>query len=125
MIALYVICLVGAAGIIKYLLIPVALAVKHGLLDGYNNKNDYKHLYTKDVKTLETLETDNTSIEDEIAHLESMVDRYNEMSIILENELELCSNDKKRLVLLNRLNTIDSQTFRIKKKIDTLMEKLE
>jgi hypothetical protein len=109
-------------GIIKYLLIPIMQAAKHGLIDGYNGTSKYKHLYYND---LETLETKNDDLEIEIAHLESMIDRYNEMASIVESQLELCSDEKKRLVLLNRLNTIDNQTFRLKKKIDKLLEKLD
>lgn len=124
MIVLYILGLLVVAGIIRYLLIPVAQAAKHGLIDGYNGTTQYKHLYIKDVETLESVENDQ-SIEDEIIHLEVLISRYNDMAVIIENELEYCTNDKKRLVLLNRLNTIDNQTFKLKRKIDKLQEKLE
>lgn len=122
MIILYIFGIGCIIGIIKYLLIPIIQAAKHGLIDGYNGTKTYKHLY---FDNLEDINENNQEIEDEIAHLESMIDRYNEMSVIIESQLEMCSDDKKRLVLLNRLNTIDNQTFRLKKKIDKLLEKLE
>jgi hypothetical protein len=122
MIILYIFAVGCVIGIIKYLLIPIMQAAKHGLIDGYNGSHNYSHLYYDD---LETLETENDDIETEIAHLESMIDRYNEMASIVESQLQLCSDDKKRLTLLNRLNTIDSQTYRTKKKIDKLVEKLD
>lgn len=121
MIILYIFGIGCIIGIIKYLLIPVAQAAKHGFIDGYQGKTTYKHLYIEDLETV----NNNHDIEIEIAHLESMIDRYNEMSVIIENQLSLTGDSKKRLVLLNRLNTIDSQTYRTKKKIDKLLEKLE
>lgn len=122
MIIVYIFGIGCIIGIIKYLLIPMAQAAKHGLIDGYNGTKTYKHLY---FDSLEDVNENNQEIEDEIAHLESMVDRYNKMASIVESQLQLCSDDKKRLVLLNRLNTIDSQTYRTKKKIDKLLEKLD
>ena len=121
MIIIYLMGIGFVIGIIKYLLIPIVTAIKHGLYDGWNGSNNYRSLYINDLETV-----DNTqAVDDEIAHLESMIDRYNEMSVIIEKELQLCTDNKKRLVLLNRLNTIDNQTYNAHKKIDKLLEKLE
>ena len=124
MIVLYIFGIGFIIGFIKYLLIPIIQASKHGWIDGINGTTTYKSLYFDNVENVDNTE-ENQAIEDEITHLWSMVERYNQMSNIIENELESCTDDKKRVTLLNRLNTIDNQTYQTRRKIDKLKEKLD
>ena len=124
MILLYIFGIGVVIGFIKYLLIPALEAAKHGWIDGWNGTTQYKSLYFTDYNDTEK-DDKNQAIEDEITHLESIIDRYNEMAMIVENELRYCNNDKRRMILLNKLNTLDNNTFKTKQKIDKLLEKLE
>lgn len=106
------------------LVVLFGIPVIHGIIDGWNGTTKYRSLYgLEDTNTIEDIE--DVTITDEIAHLESMIDRLNEQYIIYERELESTYNEKKRAILLSKLNTIDDRTFRLKNKIRKLQEKLE
>ena len=100
-----------------------SIPVIHGIIDGWNGTTKYRQLYDLEDESIEDLE--DTSITDEIAHLENTIIRLNEQYIIYERELESTYNEKKRAILLSKLNTLDNQTFNCKKKIRKLTEKLE
>ncbi len=104
--------------VLMYILLGVLVAVSipffHGLIFG---------LPETDTETEETEETEvNVNIEDEIAMLEINVERRNEISSILEKELETCLNEKRRIILLSKLNTIDKQTYKDLERIRKLKD---
>lgn len=110
-----------SVSIIIFVVIVIASPpIIHGLYDGITEKNKYRSFYCGNDEKPE-----NTEVLEEIAHLESMVQRYNEIAVNLENELESTSNTKKRNILLSKLNTIDNKTFTARKRIKKLKDSLE
>lgn len=77
------------------------------------------------VETINNKDNDYYTILDEITHLECIIDRLNDLEVIYRSELETCYNDKRKAVLLSKLNTIDQQTFKHRKRIIILKKKLE
>lgn len=79
----------------------------------YQYINDYLEDYTEDNIP------DN---EDEIALLEIAIERRKQAALILENELENCTDEKRIVSLITKLNTLDKQTFNDVKKIEKLRD---
>ena len=116
MIVIYIILgllLVGAS----IVLVPPII---HGFKDGWNGTSVYADRYM--IPHGETLEDDDddTSNDDEITHYEIMIERRKEAAMILEHELETCTDSKKRVTLITRLNTLDKQTYNDMKRIEKL-----
>lgn len=65
------------------------------------------------------------TIENEITLIQINLDRRKEISRIYEKQLERCYDEKKKAVLLSKLNTLDSASYRDMRKLDTLFKKLE
>lgn len=120
MIIIYIFGIASTYWIIKLILIPCLISLKHGFSDGWNGTKTYKSLYFPDEP-----EKDNTDIEDQIAHYETMIERNKERSLFYEKQLEYEKNMEKRSRLLAKLNMIDDQTFRYMQRINKLLEKLE
>ena len=123
MVILYFIGLCVAAGIIKYLLIPVVQAAKHGFIDGWNGSTKYKDLYNLYSDPPDILEDE--TIAGEIAHLKVLIDRNKQAATIIEKELKNTFDDKQRVILLSKLNNLDHKTFTYERKIDKLLEDMK
>lgn len=97
-----------------FLLIPFI----HGFFEGLTGKN-----HTEIIEDIEACETDQNAIEaidEEIAMLEISIERRKEAACILEKDLKYTTNESKRVTLLNKLNTLDKQTFKDVQRIEKL-----
>lgn len=92
------------------------LAIYHGLVDGWNGTNKHGYLYG-----ITPAEPDQ-SIIDEIALLEIVIERRKQAAATLEKQLELISDTNKRIIILNKLNVMDKQTFNDIKKLNKLKD---
>jgi hypothetical protein len=103
-------------------------AIKHGLIDGWNGTNQYTHLYYKiEPPTPPNEIYDYATIRDKANELETLNEiwkRQNEMGRILLNQLSNTYDDKKRLIILNKLNVLDKQTMKTQERIAQLTEYL-
>lgn len=90
-------------------------AIKHGFIDGWYNETQYKRLYFPDD------ENDENGIDysDEIALLETIIERRDQISIQLEKELEN-TTPKQRITILNKLNILDKQGFKDRARLKLL-----
>jgi hypothetical protein len=108
---------------ITLFLIAVLLAIIKGLYDGITDS-------LKGVNRLEIVETVEVNdsklylIQEEIAHLETIIQRDFEIGKLLELELEKVSGNK-RITILNKLTTLDNRTYRNIKKLNKLKEELK
>lgn len=98
-------------------------AIKQGLTDGWNNETKYRRLYFPDE------ESDENTLDysDEIALLETVIERRDTISIQLEKDLEQASGNK-RITILNKLNILDKQGFKDRERLKllkTLQEELD
>lgn len=82
-------------------------------------------LHKETTETIESIEVKETPfyIDDEIAMLESLIERNKQAAAIVEDQLLYCKNERKKVALLSRINTLDKQTYNYKRKIDKLLEK--
>lgn len=103
-------------------------AIKHGLIDGWNGTNQFTHLYYKIEPPGPLNETyDYATIRnkaDELETLQEIWKRQDEMGGILLNQLSNTYDNKKRLVILNKLNVLDKQTMKTQQRIAQLTEDL-
>jgi hypothetical protein len=93
-------------------------AIKHGLIDGWNGTNQYTHLYYK----IPEPEAHDQNILDEITTLEIIVERQYIIGAILDKELNNTSDNRKKAILLNKLNVLDKQTLNNVKKLNKLKD---
>lgn len=97
-------------------------AIKHGFYDGWNNETKYKRLYFPDEENDEI-----PDYSDEIALLETIIERRDEICLQLENDLKHAPPNK-RITILNKLNILDKQGFKDRarlKLLKALQEELE
>lgn len=95
----------------------------HAFFSGWRQAGkDYKQRQLiNDIDILEDCEPDNNLLE-EIATLEIIIERQKEMGKILDAELAATRNQKKRAILLNKLNALDAATLRNIRKLNKLKE---
>lgn len=89
-------------------------AIYHGIQDGVNGNTEHAYLYG-----IEAPEP-NQDILDEITALEMIIERQYLIGVVLEKELENTTDEKKRVALLSKLNTLDKQTLNNRKKLNKL-----
>ena len=78
------------------------------------------------IVTYTPITNDNEEIDDqkesEIAMIECNINRRQEAAFILENELDKDIEPLKRARLLNQLNTLDKQTYKDYKRIESIKD---
>lgn len=91
-------------------------AIKHGIYDGWHGETKYKRLYFPDEEN-----DDSPDYSDEIALLETIIERRDEISVQLEKDL-LHATPKQRITILNKLNILDKQGFKDRQRLKQLKE---
>jgi hypothetical protein len=86
--------------------------------DGYNLGLHYFDTYYPNYEPHETEEPE------EIALLEIVIERRKQAAHLIELELERTTDNKKRVALITKLNTMDKQTYNDIKKLNKLKDDL-
>jgi hypothetical protein len=94
------------------LLLPFLIAFIYGVLSGIKNC----------IPITDEVEEIDESKESEISMIECNIYRRQQAALILEYELEKDIEPLKRARLLNQLNTLDKQTFKDYKRIESIKD---
>ena len=107
-------------------------AMYRGFKDGYNHANgkplQYNKLYNVSIVSRNTVQEECAEykleqLKSELLMLKTIVERDNKRALLLEHELKTASA-KRRETILNKLNTLDKQTYKHKKRMDQIKDLL-
>lgn len=100
-------------------------AFKHGFVDGWNNTTIYKHLYINTPSDVQNEDLSDENLIEELATLEEIYKRQYEIGGILNTQLKHTTDKQKRIIILNKLNTLDKQTMKTQQRMRELTDILK
>lgn len=108
------------------MIISFIRGIKDGLLHARGKPLKYNNLYDLQIDAPDTDQQTQYTIdqlESEVLMIETIIKRDNERAALLEKALTKASY-KQRETILNKLNALDKQTFRHRKKIERLQDRI-